>query len=113
MWLTPAICYRISTIRRTHRAVGPASGQAIAVVAHEAWHLHGERNEAITNCYAYQSGVQLGLALGLSAKTARRLMHEQLADNPADFSDTPGYVVPAGCHRGGSLDLRLDGTHFP
>jgi hypothetical protein len=40
-------------------------------------------------------------------------MHEQLADNPADFADAPAYVVPSGCHRGGSLDLRLDGNHFP
>ena len=36
----------------------------------------------------------------------------ELADNPADFGGS-AYVVPSGCHRGGSLDLRLDGTHFP
>jgi hypothetical protein len=40
-------------------------------------------------------------------------MHEQLADNPADFEESPQYVVPSGCHRGGALDLRLDGSHFP
>jgi hypothetical protein len=71
------------------------------------------RSEAKANCYAYQSGVRVGRALGLSAAMSRRLMREQLADNPADFADAPAYVVPSGCHRGGSLDLRLDGSHFP
>jgi hypothetical protein len=113
IWLTPEICYRLAKARHLTGATETATGHAIAVLAHEAWHLRGERSEAIANCYAYQSGVGVGRALGLSAGTARRLMHEQLADNPADFADAPAYVVPSGCHRGGSLDLRLDGNHFP
>jgi hypothetical protein len=40
-------------------------------------------------------------------------MHEQLADNPIDFAATPQYIVPAGCHWGGSFDLHLDGRQFP
>jgi hypothetical protein len=113
MWLTPDVCYRLYRIAHTHRSGGTASGHAIAVLAHEAWHLHGESSEAIANCYAYQSGVSVGEALGLRRETARALMREQLADNPADFADAPAYVVPAGCRRGGGLDLRLDGSHFP
>ena len=113
MWLTPGICYRLATIRRTARATGTASGHAIAVFSHEAWHLRGQANEGIANCYAYQSGVQVGRALGLGVATARKLMHQQLADNPADFTDAPAYVIPSGCTRGGNLDLALDGTHFP
>ena len=113
MWVTPGICSRLSTVHRLTPATETASGRAIAVLAHEAWHLHGITSEAVANCYAYQSGVQVGRALGLGASTARRLMREQLADNPADYADAPAYVVPAGCHRGGSLDLRLDGSHFP
>lgn len=113
MWVTPGVCYRLAKARHTTASTETATGHAIAVLAHEAWHLHGEESEAIANCYAYQSGVRVGRALGLSASKARRLMHEQLADNPADFADSPAYVVPSGCHRGGSLDLRLDGPHFP
>ena len=113
MWVTPGVCYRLAKIRQTTASTETSSGHAIAVLAHEAWHLHGVRSEAIANCYAYQSGVQVGRSLGLSATTARRLMHEQLADNPSNFADTPAYVVPSGCHRGGSLDLKLDGAHFP
>jgi hypothetical protein len=113
MWLTPGICYRLAKVRHMTAATETASGHAIAVFAHEAWHLHGEPREALANCFAYQSGVRVGRTLGLNANTARRLMHQQLADNPADFAGSPAYVVPPGCHRGGTLDLKLDGTHFP
>lgn len=113
MWVTPGVCYRLAKTRHMTASTEAATGHAIAVLAHEAWHLHGVSSEAIANCYAYQSGVHVGRALGLSAATARRLMHQQLADNPADFASAPAYVVPSGCHRGGSLDLRLDGAHFP
>jgi hypothetical protein len=113
MWLTPGICYRLAKAKHLSSATEASTGHAIAVLAHEAWHLHGVRSEAIANCYAYQSGVGVGRALGLSAGTARRLMRTQLADNPSDFAGDPAYVVPPGCHRGGSLDLRLDGPHIP
>jgi hypothetical protein len=113
LWLTPQICYRLYRVDHTGRAAGASTGQAIAVLAHEAWHLHGESSEAVANCLAYQSGVQVGEALGLSAATARQLMREQFADNPADFAATPQYIVPSGCRSGGSLDLHLDGRHFP
>jgi hypothetical protein len=113
LWLTPEICYRLAKARHLTAATETETGHAIAVLAHEAWHLHGVRNEGIANCFAYQSGVRVGRAVGLGAATARRLMREQLADNPADFADAPAYVVPSGCRRGGSLDLRLDGSHFP
>jgi hypothetical protein len=111
-WLTPQVCYRLYRVRHT-RDADSSSGQAIVVLAHEAWHLHGERSEARANCFAYQSGVAVGEALGLSPSTARSLMHEQLADNPSDFASTPAYIVPPGCHRGGALDLHLNDDHFP
>jgi len=113
LWLTPQICYRLYLVRHTGRSAGASSGQAIAVLAHEAWHLHGETSEAFANCFGYQSGVQVGEALGLSLAAARQLMREQLADNPTDFAATPQYIVTSGCKRGGSLDLHLDGRHFP
>ena len=112
-WLTPSICYRLYLIEHRRRASGASSGEAIAVLAHEAWHLRGERSEGRANCFAYQSGVQVGVALGLSSSSARQLMHQQLADNPSDFAAATQYIVPPGCHNGGSLDLHLDGDHFP
>src|SRR4051812_49414467 len=112
-WLTPQTCYQLHQITQSGRAAGPSSGHAIAVLAHEAWHLRGQPSEALANCFAYQSGVQVGEALGLTPATARQLMREQLADNPADYAATPQYIVPNGCHHGGNLDLHLDGPHFP
>lgn len=113
MWLTSGICYRLAKVRHLTAGTELAAGHAVAVFAHEAWHLHGVTNEGLANCYAYQSGVSVGRELGLSEGTARRLMHQQLADNPADFADARAYVVPSGCHSGGAFDLKLDGTHFP
>jgi len=113
MWLTPGICYRLAKVRHMTPVTEGATGHAISVFAHEAWHLRGETREALANCFGYQSGVQVGHELGLSVGTARRLMRRQLADNPSDYADAPAYVVPAGCHRGGTFDLKLDGTHFP
>ncbi len=111
-WLTPSICYQLYLVAHTGRA-GASSGHAIAVLAHEAWHLHGEANEGVANCFAYQSGVAVGEHLGLSRATARGLMAEQLAANPSEFADSPAYRVPSGCSRGGRYDLRLDGSLFP
>jgi len=113
MWRTPGICYRLAKVTRLTPGTEVAAGHAVAVLAHEAWHLRGVANEGLANCYAYQSGVSVGRALGLSTATARRLMRQQLADNPTDYIDAPAYVVPAGCHQGGMFDLNLDGTHFP
>jgi len=110
-WLTPQICYQLYLVTRGHP--GSGAGHAIAVLAHESWHLHGEPNEARANCFAYQSGVGVGERLGLSGDTARKLMREQLAANPTDFADAPQYIVPTACRQGGNLDLHLDGANFP
>jgi len=96
MWLTPAICYRLAQLPRISGGTERAAGHAIAVLGHEAWHLHGVSSESLANCHAYESGVEVGQAFGLSASTARRLMQQQLADNPIDFADAPAYIV-RGC----------------
>jgi hypothetical protein len=110
-WLTPQVCYQLYLVTRGRP--GSGAGHAIAVLAHESWHLHGEPNEALANCFAYQSGVGVGARLGLSVDEARKLMRRQLAQNPGDYADTPQYIVPPGCKQGGSLDLHLDGGNFP
>ena len=50
----------------------PRTARAIAVLAHESWHLQGVSNEGLANCYGFQSGVRIGVDLGLSEGTARR-----------------------------------------
>jgi len=83
------------------------------VLAHEAWHLRGERDEGTTECYALQSGVELGVRLGLSESTARQLMRQQLTENALRGAGSIEYRVSSECRNGSRLDLDPEGTAFP
>ena len=97
-YLTPEICYRLYRLAyKDDEGAFSQTARAIAVLAHEAWHLHGETDEGITNCYAFQSGVSLGRRLGLSEGTAARMMRQQLADNATYGRSAPEYLVPSEC----------------
>lgn len=112
--LTPEICYRL--YRLAFKNDGGAFSQtarAIAVLTHEAWHLRGETNEGVANCYAFQSGVALGRRLGLSQETAARMMRQQLADNATSAGSAQEYLVPRECRDGGRLDLAPGNNRFP
>jgi hypothetical protein len=113
-FLTPTICYRLHRLAYENDE-GPFSqtARAIAVLAHEAWHLRGERDEGVTNCFAFQSGVDLGRRLGLSEGTAARMMRLQLADNATYARSAPAYLVPGECRDGGRLDLNPQSSRFP
>jgi hypothetical protein len=105
--LTPEICddlYRLAFDGETN---GSRTGRAVAVLAHESWHLRGEGDEGVTECYALQSGVALGQRLGLSEATARQLMRQQLTENSLRGVGTLEYRVTSECRDGGTLDLAL------
>ena len=113
-FLTPAICdtlYQVAFKRRVQSH--PRAGRAIAVLAHESWHLRGVRDEGLANCYGFQSGVRIGVNLGLSERTARGLMREQLATNASDARGNAQYLVPGGCRDGGPEDLDPAVSAFP
>ena len=81
-YVTPEICFALYRLAFEGEERGSTTGRAVAVLAHEAWHLEeGERDEATTECYALQSGVELGQLLGLDEDVARRLMAQQLTEN--------------------------------
>jgi hypothetical protein len=82
------------------------------VLAHEAWHLAGVSDEAKTECYALQSGVELGRRLGLGDDTARQMMRQQLVEN-AGRGAASEYVVGPECRNGGALDLHPRSSEFP
>ena len=89
-------------MRQVPVPVGPDDGssvrqRAIAVLGHESWHLRGEANEGLANCYGFQSGVQIGQNLGLSKSKARAMMKEQLATNASDSGPNTQYRVPSDC----------------
>ena len=113
-FLTPEICYRLYRLAfKGDEGAFSQTARAIAVLAHEAWHLRGEDDEGVTNCYAFQSGVALGERLGLSAGTAARMMRQQLAENPLQAKSAPAYLVPPECRNGGELDLAPGTGRFP
>jgi hypothetical protein len=112
-YLTPERCLDLYRLAFEDEARGSQTARALAVLAHETWHLRGERDEGTTECYALQSGVELGRRLGLSEDTARQMMRQQLVENSGRSGATAEYLVPQECRDGGSLDLDPDSTRFP
>jgi hypothetical protein len=111
--LTPEICHDLYRLAFERETTGSRTGRALAVLAHELWHLRGVADEGTTECYALQSGVELGRRLGLSEDAAQRLMRQQLVENELRGAGTLEYRVPAECRDGGGLDLHPAASPFP
>ena len=112
-YLTPERCLALYRVAFEGEAGTNDGGRAIAVLAHEAWHLRGEADEGRTECYALQSGVQVGVRLGLTESRARRMMRAQLVENALRSRSNPAYRLPAECRDGGRLDLDPESGRFP
>jgi hypothetical protein len=112
-YLTPERCFDLYRLAFDGEVRSSQTGRALAVLAHEAWHLRGVSDEGTTECYALQSGVGLGQRLGLSEGTARQLMRQQLAENALHSGATTEYLVSGECRDGGRLDLDPADTRFP
>jgi hypothetical protein len=112
-YLTPERCLDLYRLAFKDEVRSSQTGRAIAVLAHETWHLRGVGDEGTTECYALQSGVELGRRLGLSEGTARRLMRQQLTENALRRRGNLEYLVPPDCRNGGRLDLNPDSGDFP
>ena len=112
-YLTPEICLDLYRLAFENELTGSQTGRALAVVAHEAWHLRGLSDEGTTECYALQSGVEIGRRLGLSEGTARQLMRQQLTENALRGRGSFEYLVPPECRDGGRLDLDPGSARFP
>ena len=112
-YLTPERCLSLYELAFDGEIKSSQTARALAVLAHESWHLRGERNEATTECYALQSAVDLGRRLGLSADTARQMMRQQLAENALHARGSPDYIVSEDCRDDGPLDLDPRSSRFP
>ena len=111
--LTPEICHDLYRLAFEGEVIGARTGRGIAVLAHESWHLRGVGDEATTECYALQSGVELGRRLGLDEGRARQLMRQQLTENALRGAESIEYRVTSDCRDGGRLDLDPGGSGFP
>lgn len=112
-YLTPERCFDLYRLAFEGETTSSQTARAIAVLAHEAWHLRGVDDEGTTECYALQSGVELGQRLGLSEDTARQMMRQQLVENALRTGASSEYRVPADCRDDGRLDLDSSSTQFP
>jgi hypothetical protein len=110
-YLAPDRCHELYRLAFEGETTG-GTGRGIDVLAHEAWHLQGVRNEAETECYALQSGVELGERLGLSGAEAERLMRRALTENQGGGTNLE-YRVGPDCRDGGRLDLDPASSSFP
>jgi len=111
--VTPEVCHDLYRLAFEDETTGSRTGRAVAVLAHEAWHLRGVADEGTTECYALQSGVELGQRLGLSEDTARQLMRQQLTENALRGAGSLEYRVTSECADGRGLDLDPDDRSFP
>jgi hypothetical protein len=112
-YLTPERCFDLYRLAFDGEITSSRTARALAVLAHEAWHLRGLRNEGTTECYALQTGVDVGRRLGLSTGTARQMMRQQLTENLQHRGSSSEYLVPADCRDGGPLDLDPRSSRFP
>jgi hypothetical protein len=112
-YLTPERCFDLYRLAFDGEITSSRTARALAVLAHEAWHLRGLRDEGTTECYALQTGVDVGRRLGLSTGTARQMMRQQLTENLQHRGSSSEYLVPADCRDGGPLDLDPRSSRFP
>jgi hypothetical protein len=112
-FLAPERCLDLYRLAFKGEITSSRTARALAVLAHESWHLRGSRDEGTTECFALQSAVDLGRRLGLSADTARQMMGQQLTENVLHARGSADYLVPRDCKDGGPLDLDPDSSRFP
>jgi hypothetical protein len=112
-YLAPERCLDLYRLAFKGEVAFSQTARSIAVLAHEAWHLRGVRDEGTTECYALQSGVEIGQRLGLSERTARQMMRQQLAENALRRGASAEYLIPPDCRDGGRLDLDTGSSKFP
>lgn len=83
---------------------------AVNVLSHEAWHLAGERNESVAQCYALQSNEDTAIRLGATPAEARAIadfvVRRVQPVLPPDYKTTE-------CRDGGPLDLDPARTGWP
>jgi hypothetical protein len=112
-YLTPERCLDLYRLAFKDEVRSNRTGRALAVLAHEAWHLRGIADEGTTECYALQSAVGTGERFGLSEDRAHRIMRRQLVENSLRARAAPEYRVPPDCRNRGRLDLNPSEDRFP
>jgi hypothetical protein len=94
-------------------ACGPAAEDlalAVDVLAHEAWHLAGVIDEAVTECRAVQTMAWTAQRLGATEEQGRALA---LIHLDTGYQRLPDRYRSGACVDGGDLDLRPEDSTWP
>jgi hypothetical protein len=83
---------------------------AVHTLAHESWHLRGDRDEAVTECHALQTTARAALLLGADARSADASAAYALQ---WFYPRMPAEYRTYECANGGPLDLRPADAHWP
>ena len=83
---------------------------AVHVLAHESWHLHGEMNEARTECFALQSTSYAAQRFGADPTQGQQIAELILA---RVYPNMPTEYVTGDCVDRGPLDLRPASSTWP
>jgi hypothetical protein len=83
---------------------------SVQALAHEAWHLAGELNEARTQCFGMQSTAEVAERLGAEPAHARALAAYLYAHV---YPRLPSDYRTGHCRDGGPLDLRPESAVWP
>jgi hypothetical protein len=104
------ICGAIAQIRQHHQLHSPAALQAAAeavkALAHEAFHIRGDSDEAVTECHAMQLVVATALRLRITPTLAHRFGRIVWLD----YHLMPANYRTSLCIDGGPFDLH-PGSH--
>jgi len=82
---------------------------ALLILAHEAYHTAGVRDEAVANCFAIQAMGWTASALGAPMDEAERVALAMAALEPQQR----GPYGTGNCRRGSELDLHPETVAFP
>jgi hypothetical protein len=104
--IRPDVCSALVHFTRAPDTVSPTFAQALTVLAHESYHLHGVRNEALTQCYAMQAVPRVAHALGAPAPQARLLA---VLEYELGYPKMPPTYQSADCRPNGPLDQHPGG----
>jgi hypothetical protein len=83
---------------------------AAHTLTHEAWHLAGEKSEAVTECYALQTTAWTAVRLGASPIHGQAMARYLFAHI---YPQMPDAYRSHECADGGALDLRPESALWP
>jgi hypothetical protein len=104
-WCGNLMDYIASPERAGHRELA-----ALNILTHEAMHVRGERNEALTECQAvqrnYRTAKLLGVRDDLAGKTAQAYFNT-VYQMRGDIGGMAGVYYSPDCKPGGAMDEKL------